>query len=99
MFKVLSPEEIKEAKVGHVAVLVRGKPQVWEADRFIAQAALKDAIRQFKMLLDGIENPCKELPRGWFGSDATTAVNHYAKREGWAEAIQTIKQAVEEGKE
>ena len=35
----LTDDEIKEAKVGHAAILVDGKPQIWEGDWAVANAA------------------------------------------------------------
>lgn len=38
---LLTDEEIKEAKVGYAAVLVNGKPLVWDSDRAVAKVQLK----------------------------------------------------------
>ena len=57
------------------------------------KAQLKDAIRQFKEMLDGIENPYL----GFMGSIPSSGENMVPY---WAfdEAIQTIKQAIKEEK-
>jgi len=36
-------------------------------------------------VLNDEENPYKDLPKGWFGSDTEAAKDHYAKQEGFEE--------------
>ena len=42
---ILNDEEIKEAKVGHVAILVNGKPEIWDSDRALAKAQRDDTLK------------------------------------------------------
>ena len=42
-----------------------------------------------------IENPHKELPLGWFGSDVEADIQHYSKQEGFNEAIQAVIKELE----
>ena len=93
MFKVLSVEETSKAEKVYLPPTreqwaVKQDHNYWRMQR-VKKAQLKDAVRQFNEMLDGIENPypeweslaCQYHPKEWFIFN---------------KAIQVIKQSLQE---
>jgi len=91
-FKVLSDEEIEAA----TSLWRVGELTVREAERNVAQAQLKDTLRQVVEMLEGIENPfplIRAVTNEWGEYHHTENDSTHI---GFDEAIQTIRQSLQQ---